>query len=275
MPRSVPIRIRKKDEQEYRRLVRNTRAKIRRVKKTHNRDLESIVEIPKLEEFKTRKEYNQFKKNMLNFTSRQNREYQYIKNEYGVSLAKVEIDVIKEKTKMAQENYDKAHLDVGDVKMRRRGKEIGTTVRQQEQLMADPDIGGIRPRDFNINNYKDMIEVKREMKRLERDSQEGYYDWRIDVMKDNFIAKLEYTFNSEADMVVDTIKRMPNADFLALARINKNGVMDFSLYDSERSTSRNIETSIDMDENLAELHTLMQEYEAGEIDFDFETLGKK
>src|SRR5690625_7488212 len=76
MAKLPPIRIRKRDEEEYRRLQRNTKAKINRVKKNYGVDLEGEIPLPDLSEFQTRKEFNEWKELQSSFTNRANTEYQ-------------------------------------------------------------------------------------------------------------------------------------------------------------------------------------------------------
>ena len=66
MPRNVSIRISQNDKQDYQRLVRNAKAKIRRVKKKYNRELSSSVELPSLSTFKSRKQLIYMKKLKMN-----------------------------------------------------------------------------------------------------------------------------------------------------------------------------------------------------------------
>ena len=80
MPRNVSIRISQNDKQDYQRLVRNAKAKIRRVKKKYNRELSSSVELPSLSSFKSRKQYNEWKNEIKSFTNRGNTKYQFVKN---------------------------------------------------------------------------------------------------------------------------------------------------------------------------------------------------
>ena len=66
------IRLSKKDKTEYKRLVRNTKAKISRTKSKYGVNLSSEVNIPSLDKFSTRKEFNAWNNDQERFTNRGN-----------------------------------------------------------------------------------------------------------------------------------------------------------------------------------------------------------
>ena len=86
---------------EYQRQVKNTRAKLRRLQKQHGVDLRDEIKIPKLEDFGRRKEFNAWVREAERFRARGNDQYQFVKNQYGVSASKkqlkeIEMDELKE-----------------------------------------------------------------------------------------------------------------------------------------------------------------------------------
>src|SRR5690625_8038320 len=91
MARTKTIRITKNDRTEYQRLVRNARAKISRTRKKYGIDLSQEVNLPKLEQFKTRSQFNKWKQHVSSFTNRHNMKYQFQKNKYGVVASKSEL----------------------------------------------------------------------------------------------------------------------------------------------------------------------------------------
>lgn len=133
----------------YHREVRNTRAKINRVKKHHNIDLSEEIPIPSLEDFSSRKELNKWVREVQSFRNRANRNYQFVKNQYGVSASKARLDRIEEKTKKAQKLADE-QIDKYEDKPFISGGETQGTVGMQR-----PNKAGIyRPEDFNFEDVR-------------------------------------------------------------------------------------------------------------------------
>ena len=170
MRRFTPIRITKNDAEEYRRLVRNSKAKIRRTSKNYGVDLSDEVELPSLDQFKTRKEFNEWKESVSNFTNRANTEYQFKKNEYGVVASKKEINQIERDTKRAQKIAEELQKKASEKPFISGGKEQGT-VGQRMMQMGKPNTAGIyRPPDFNfdkIRSKKQLEEKKNTISELE------------------------------------------------------------------------------------------------------------
>src|SRR5690606_23216478 len=104
---TTPIRITKNDRKEYARLVRNTKAKIRRTAKNYGIDLSNQIQIPSIEEFRSREHFNEWKNKQHSFTSLSNRNFQFKKNEFGVVASKRELDIIDQNTRRAQAIADK------------------------------------------------------------------------------------------------------------------------------------------------------------------------
>lgn len=268
MSRIVPIRISQADQNEYKRLVRNAKAKIRRTKNKYNRDLDSVVDLSPIDSFKTRSEFNAFKDSLKSFTNRGNLDYQYIKNKYDVTISKKEISEIKELTKDAQRLYDNGMPNVVDLKMSNRDITVG-------QRMLQMKSENNSPRAFNVNNYRSMTDIKRDRQRLEKKTDPHYYDERINRMRENFITKLEFSFNDDADQLINDLKNMSLTHFYAFFKMNEGGVFDFDLYDSEQSVVSfgNVETGgTPMSEMLVSMMGEMQRYNEGKYDMDFADL---
>ena len=268
MPRNVSIRISQNDKQDYQRLVRNAKAKIRRVKKKYNRELSSSVELPSLSTFKSRKQYNEWKNEIKSFTSRGNTKYQFVKNKYDVTISKKEVYELKELTKEAQRLYDTSMPNVVDLKM---NKGSGTVGQRMQQMKTET----LKPREFNINNYRSMVDVKRDFDRLRKKNDDKYYDELIERMRDNYISKLKYTYHDDADSLIKMLNEMPLNHFYALFKINEGGVFDFDIYDSEQSVKSFGSVSTDgmpMDDLLSAMMTEVESYNQGNYDMDFANL---
>jgi hypothetical protein len=95
------IRISKNDEQEYKRLVRNAKAKMRRLKKDHGIDLTDEISLPSLSSFQNRKEFNNFTEYINKFNKGLKNDYKIVKNEQGVAFTKKEVKNYERKQKEA------------------------------------------------------------------------------------------------------------------------------------------------------------------------------
>ena len=238
MAKLPSIRITKRDEQEYRRLRRNTKAKIRRVKGTYGIDLEGEIPLPELSKFKNRKEFNEWKELQTSFTNRANTDYQFVKNEYDVVATKREVYQIEQATKRAQRVADRKIQEQLDRPTFHDGQQIGT-VRDRAIYMPEADVTGIhRPSDFNfkkVRNRRRLDDIKDSM---EKRQDERYYDERNKVMLDNFIKTLEGHFHSEADELIEELKTLNPDDFYGLYLSNFTA-FDFNIYDSEGRIENN------------------------------------
>lgn len=229
MAKLPPIRITKRDEEEYRRLRRNTKAKINRTKKNYGVDLEDEIPLPDLSEFQTRKEFNEWKDLQKSFTNRGNTEYQFVKNEYNVVASKREIYQIEQATKQAQRVADKKIAEQLDRPTFHDGEQIGT-VRDRTMYMPESDVTGIhRPADFDfkkVRNRRRLDDIKTSM---ERRKHERYYDDRNKTMLDNFISMLRESFHSDADELIKELESLNPDDFYGLYLSNFT-VFNFDIY---------------------------------------------
>lgn len=210
------IRISKKDQAEYKRLARNTKAKVSRTQKKYGVNLSSEVNIPSLDQFSTRKEFNAWKQEQESFTNRGNLNYQFVQNKYGVVATKKELVQAERNTKVAQRKARELQEKVQDKPFISGGKVQGTVGQQMKQV-ARPNVAGVSiPGDFNFEEMKtkDYFDSKAE-KMMER-ADPKFFEKRMVEMKENYIASLEKNFNSLADVLVEDLKKMPADIFYEL-----------------------------------------------------------
>lgn len=237
MARSPKIRITRKDKHEYRRLVNNTRAKIRRVKKTHNIDLSNEINIPDLQDFTARKDFNAFKENMQRFTNRGTKDYQFVKNRYGVSASKGELARAKEATEKAQIRAKEEIERVRKNPLYRKGKQTQYTVDTNIMMVGEGEATGIHvPVDFDFEKINTRKRLVDRLDSVEAKSDDQYYDKRKEQMKDNYIQLLEEGLNSYADEVIEEIKEMSGEGFYQMWL--QVGEIDFNLYSSDPDNNR-------------------------------------
>lgn len=268
MAKFTPIRIRKSDKKEYKRLVRNTRAKIRRVNKKHGIDLSGQIDLPDLEDFSTRKEFNEWKDRQKSFTNRSNIDYQFVKNPYGVSASKRRIREIEENTKKAQKLAEEKIEEQQNKPFISGGKQYGT-VGQRAQHMKKGDVLEVHvPEDFDFNkmrNKQRLIDVEESM---ERRSQPEYFDERTERMMNNFIDTLEESFHSDAEELVDKLKDLTPDEFYDLyVRFDE---FDFALFYPPEAIDEVHEAEI-LDQQMSDINQMIEyvdNYVAGNYNTD-------
>lgn len=233
----VKFRIGQKTKEEYNRQVRNTKAKIRRVEKNYGVDLSTKIDIPSLDSFETRSEFNRWVKNVERFRSRSVPDYQFEKNEYGVVATKKQLNKIERQTRKAQKLADEKIEEFEDKPFYSGGKEQGTVGLQR------PAKSGIyRPHDFDFSKVRSRQRLREIEESMDRKSNVLYYDERSKRMQDNFIEALEGSFNSLADELIEKIKNVPPDDFYQLYLMFDE--FDFNYFDTDGQNVESDETSI-------------------------------
>lgn len=257
----TPIRISQKDKAEYNRLKNNARSKVRRIESKFGLDVSGDVPTPSLTDFKTRKDFNEWKETVTRFTNRHNPAYQFVKNANDVPISRKEITTIKKDVEKGQRLADKKAEALRDKDLNAYGKPIGK-LSQTMDKMAKPIVPGIsRPKDFDI----DKVESRKDLETLKeryakRADPETFSKRNIDMQK-TFLTELSETFNSDADDVIDLLKAIPPDEFYELYLQNEE--FDFKLFYPMEG--------VEQEESLKELkavESVLTRYWAGKINFD-------
>jgi len=249
LARITPIRITRNDKEEYRRLAGNAKAKIRRTKKNHGIDLSSEVNIPTIDDFQTRKEFNQWKKDIQWFTNRSNLNFQFVTNDYGVTASKAQINRIKRNTKTAQDQAEKEIEKLKKSDAYKDQQDRKSPIQQQIGMIGESGVLGVRvPNDFNFDNVPTQQRLNDLDKRMKDRAEKGgvrYFDERKQRMRDNFIESIEGSFHSAADELITELRKLNPNDFYELYWMFFRD-FDFALYDSEGQQVNADEGKIDV-----------------------------
>ena len=256
MGRYTPIRITKNDIAEYQRLVRNSKAKIRRTNKNYGIDLTSEIELPSMESFKTRNEFNKWKGEVKKFTNRANANYQFKKNEYGVVASVKEINEIKKNTKKAQKIAEKLQKEVANKPFISGGKEQ-STIGQQMMMMGKPNTGGIyRPPDFNFDKIRSRKHLEEKKENIEERADPRFIDKRSEKLKNTYMQMVSQAYNSDADELISELEKISATDFYELFLMHEELQFDYE-YTEEQSEA-----------NLAKKMAIIERYKSGKINMD-------
>jgi hypothetical protein len=214
------IRITKKDEAEYKRLINNAKAKIRRVKKTHNIDLTDEIKLPSLSSFQNRKEFNNFKEDLNKFNKGLKNDYKIVKNDKGESFTRKEIKTYERKQKeaieLAKQHYEK------------------TTAEQQKIFLKPNNLDiprNIPWKDLNRTNFNQRLE------NLTKRSDPKFFNDRDEQFQKNYIKSIQGSFNERevVNEIVDLINSIPPDKFYDIYKEFLE-YFDFELFDSEGQT---------------------------------------
>jgi hypothetical protein len=210
--RDTQIRFTKNDRKEYARLVRNTKAKIKRTIANYGINLTNEIKIPSIEEFTSRKEFNDFKDKQKVFTNRANRNYQFVKNEFNVVATKKEVDTVKRNTEKAQKIAEKITKNI-----EQKPSTLHGTVGQLMKQMAKPEsmTGISRPKDFDFEKIRTRKQFEDKMKNMEERANERFYSQKMIKGKEAWMKLVEETFNASTD-VMELLEQIPPDDFYEL-----------------------------------------------------------
>lgn len=258
MPRDRPIRITKNDREEYARLVRNTKAKVRRTIKNYGIDLSDEINLPPIEEFKTRKQLNEFKEKQRMFTSRSNLKYQFKKNEYGVVASKRELLDIEMNNKKAQRLAKEKIKEMENKPFISGGREQGTVGQRMKQMNKPNAAGIVVPPDFNFEKVRNRQQLEQKKENVERRANENYFDERMERMKQNYIRLLSDTFNSDANPLIELLEGVPSDDFYEM----------YQMYDEFDFSYPYIKSTDDVKDFIGRLTTYVERYYRGEMNMD-------
>lgn len=214
MAKFTPIRITENDRKEHRRLVRNARAKARRIKEQWGQDVSGDIKLDAIESFAERSEFNEWKEEMESFTSRYNTDYQFRKNKYGVVSSVKEIRRREYNRKMEQKRAREEIERIKDRPVHQGGKEF-STVDEKSRHMKDPsDVTGVKiPKEFDFDTIKD-VEMLEYIDEVAKAKIEGdYYDKRKEQMHENYMDGLRKTFDSDAHELIEMVKELSPEDF--------------------------------------------------------------
>jgi hypothetical protein len=239
-------------------LAKNTKTKVRTTLKKYGVDLSSEVELPSIESFETRDQFNEWKNKQSSFTNKANTRYQFKKNDYGVVASKFEINNIVKDVKTAQRIADKKIKESKNKPIISGGKIQGT---QGQKLlgMATKTVGGItRPKDFNFGGVKNQSRFNEIKENAKKRADPDFVDKRAERMRDTYIQELEKAFNSDADDVIKNFKLMPVEDFLELYNMNVD--FQFDLFYRMKYLDTN-----EKDDVLVKLESVVSKYYDDEL----------
>lgn len=201
--RQPKMRVMKRDEQEYKRLRSNYRAKLWRLRRAtdfslpaHEIDEELGLYFPDIKEFRdgafeTRKDFNVFKQKVEEVTSRSFKPLQIQDNARGIKYPRIMFNIGLKHAERAQQEAQRQIDKIKDLPIIIDGEERGT-VADREIATPDSDAFGVYfPSDFDIDNFTTPEAVEKRIEKDKERSDPEYFDERKAQMQDNFISMFE------------------------------------------------------------------------------------
>lgn len=266
--KSKPIRIDANTKQEYEKLVKQAKAKLKNINRKVGLDLTDQIDLPSIESFKTRHAFNEWKEKTASFTNPHNQKFQFVKNPYGVVASKSELFHIEKDTKTTQRRADELNKKAKEKPFISGGKEQKGGQQQQMLQMANQNAPAIsRPPDFRFEKIRDSKQLQKRKENAKKKSKRDYFDKRTKKMQESFIQTLEFAFNSDADKLIESIRKIPADDFYEIYLIYDE--FNFTYYPSPQSEFN--EDMIDegqMFSQLREMESAIEKYEAGKVNMD-------
>lgn len=201
-------------------MVKNAKAKVTRAIRK-GLDITDELDLPKLESFQTRKEFNKWKEKQKAFTNRKNKIH---KNEYGFAATDLRIAEQVKATKKAQRLHDKRMKEA----MQKPVKTGGT--QYQEMLkMGGRNAKQNRPKDFNFGEVRNKSRMKTLEEGMRQRGNPETFKERDKIMHENYIKLLRESLNNYADDLIDLLEAMPSSDFVELFKYDSR-IFDFNMW---------------------------------------------
>lgn len=202
---------------EYKRLVHNTKSKLKRVKENYGLDLSYEIEIPEYSELESEEDFDEFVSQMSSFTDRGNLDYQFRKNKRGVVYSLAELYRGLELTEISKIKAQNFIDRFKEKEYQINGEGQGYTVGDRMILHEKENVAGITvPDDFDIDAFQTRSRLEGRLELLEEKADGIFFDRSMRNMKQNFMKNIKGSFNSEGDDIVDMIDAMPEDDFFEL-----------------------------------------------------------
>lgn len=244
-------------------MARNSQSKIRRTKEKYGVDLSREIEIPKLEQFTTRKQFNDWKDKQRSFTNRHNLNYQYRKNQHGVVANKRQIN---EAVRDANLNIRKAKQIIKDAEKKPfiSGGKVQGSQQQRMAQMGKPNAAGVNvPAPFKFDNINSKTRLNQRIADIKKRATPGFYKEKNKRMLNNYIELLEVSLNSDADELIALLRDVPPDDFYDMYL--QFDEFDFNDYDSEGQV---ISSAEETQNNVYMMMDYVKKYYDGKLNFD-------
>lgn len=211
MSRQPKIRIRSRDKELIQKLNKSVNQKQRRLDREYG--VNAGVEVKKIGDFSTRKEFNKYVQDMQKFTDRKS--HRYVKNMHGLVLPREVYTEAKKEEKRVNREKDKEYNKIKKKGITDRGRPTTKTVEGQRYGMGSNRYQRFNHIKFDFDNFKEMGDLKEFLKRLE--NYKGDFNSRVDTLyRDNYIKALQRQLPGDSEHIQAVVEKMNKKEFLEL-----------------------------------------------------------
>lgn len=207
MSKEHSIRIRNKDRELIKKLNARVYSKKSYLKK---QDLFPDIETKGITQFESRKEFNQYVKEMERFTSRQT---QFYKTDQGVTLPKGLLQNIEKEIKRINREKAKRKEIIEKSVVTFRGEATGTSIKEQLEQLSDTKFQALIPLKFNPNRYRNIKEMEEHLETIKEKHKKGFLKRKDTLYKNNYLQAISNVFGDTSELY-KVVQRMPLAKFI-------------------------------------------------------------
>lgn len=246
----------------YQRYKQRARAKIKRLE-SKGIDVSEYINIPNKDEFNTRKEYNQWKKQVDRFTDRNNSDFKAKKSKEGFYYLGIERKQLINKTKESISRAKQRQNELNELPIYDENGNVVSTVKRQQSHYKDEETGFVKvPTLLDVDDLPSRNALLKRISKMKERSTEEYFNKRDEQMRENWIDLMYISFGDEADELVSKVKSMNVLDFVEMYWMFRD--FKFNYYDSKKGYLGDNPNA-----QLEELNKSVDMYIKGEVDKDF------
>lgn len=178
------------------------------------RDIRKEINIPSLDSFKTKKEFNEWMYEQRKFTSGKSPHAKFSKNEHGTVMT----DYLKTVLTNKHHNAEKERLK--EVALLEKAG-LGEKARQESVMLKRSEIRAFVPIKLDFNKLWNLGDIERKLAGLTIRGDVDDIRQKKEQLKTNFIEALRYSGDPHIDALIEGIKAIPADEFYVLYELHK------------------------------------------------------
>lgn len=210
---------------EVRELNKKLSKKKSNIKQRHNIE----IDITRIDVNQSAGEIRKQKKIVESFLNPNNQNYQYVKNTYGVSFPKAEVNKFKRINDRANRIKKREAKRIGNMDYVVDGKVIGKI---KDVKLASHLLEEFTPLKFDINMFRSLEGFRKSLATKNEVYSGNFIERQREQYKENYIASLKDTFGNTTDIkaLIQHIRSMTGTEFFLKSQGNDKLGFDF-IYD--------------------------------------------
>lgn len=213
-------------------------------------------------EFTTRKDYNEWKKAVDNFTDRNNYDFRKKKTSRGLEYLPIEAKALQQRQQQAIQNAveKREKLDSRPV-YNQKGELIGTSKEVKSVVNEEKQKNFYSiPSELDIESLPNRRVLKERLQIMKERSNDSWYAKKDEQMKDNWIDVVGRAHGHDAIDIIERFKNMNSTDFVEMFEM-------FTSYDFELYASKSGEfLGHNPESQLESMRKSLDMYDRGELD---------